>query len=330
MAFIVVTTDGQTVAVSNGDTVIVDIPGGGTVNIIAANPNVKTFRLDFGDDDNQADTVNIDLSTFAKPGLHIDINNYDPLDSVNLIGATNTHVDPGNTDEFQFDYVGDDGNTYTGYVRAKDKGEKDFTTAPSPIIICFSKGTIINTNLGPTPIEALSIGDLVETRDHGPQPLRWIGKRELDSIDLARHPQLRPVRFAAGSLGNGLPYTDLSVSPQHRIFMSDWRSELHFGEAEILVPALSLVNQNEIDVLADTQSVTYYHLLFDAHEIITANGVASESLHAGEMALASMSKDARDELNLIFPDAPVTLPNRTTARPVARKVEAVAAFAGVA
>ena len=40
MAIIVVTTDGQTVAVSNGDTVIVDIPGGGTVNIVAADTNV--------------------------------------------------------------------------------------------------------------------------------------------------------------------------------------------------------------------------------------------------------------------------------------------------
>lgn len=330
MAIIVVTTDGQTVAVSNGDTVIVDIPGGGTVNIVAADTNVKTFRLDFGDDDNQADTVNIDLSTFTSPGLHIDINNYDALDAVNLMGAFNTHIDPGNEDEFQFDYVGEDGNTYTGYVRAKDKGEQDFTSTPPPIVICFAKGTVIDTNLGPTPVQALSPGDLVKTRDHGAQPLRWIGKRTLDSIDFALHPRLRPVRFAAGSLGNGLPYSDLLVSPQHRIFVSGWCTELHFGEAEVLVPALSFVDGRDITVQCDIQTITYYHLLFDAHEIVTANGVASESLHAGEMALASMGQAARDELNLIFPDAPVSLPGRETARRVARKVEAIALLAGVA
>ena len=99
MAVIRVTTDGQTVQVSNGDTVIVDIPGGGAVNIVAApGANIKTFRIDFGDDDNVADTVNIDLSTFTSYGLHIDINGYDPTDTVSLLNAFGTSVDPGNED----------------------------------------------------------------------------------------------------------------------------------------------------------------------------------------------------------------------------------------
>lgn len=327
MAIIVVTTDGQTVQVKNGDTVVIDIPGGGTVNIVAApGANVKTFRIDFGGDDDVSDTVNIDLSTFSTYGLHIDINNYDPTDVVNLLSAFGTYVESGNEDEYNFSYIGINGATFDGYIRAKDKGERDFTDTPKPVVICFCQGTVIDTDIGPVPVESLRAGDMIETKDNGLQPVRWIGRRVLDSLDLARDPQLRPVRFGAGSLGNGLPYSDLSVSPQHRIFLSGWRAELHFGEAEVLVPAISFANADGISVQEDVPMVTYFHLLFDAHEIITANGVACESLHAGEMAMASMSPAARDELNLIFPDAPASLPARQTARPVARKSEAMVAL----
>jgi hypothetical protein len=326
MAIIVVTTDGQTVEVKSGDTVVVDIPGGGTVNIVAApGANAKTFRIDFGGDDDVSDTVNIDLSTFTSYGLHIDINNYDPSDIVSLDNAFSTYVDTGNEDEYNFSYIGANGATFDGYIRAKDKGERDFTDTPRPIVICFCMGTIIDTDIGPIPVESLKAGDLVKTRDNDLQPVRWIGRRLLDSLDLARHPHLRPVQFLAGSLGQGLPYADLAVSPQHRIYLSDWRAELHFGDAEVLVPAKSFTNGRDIIVREDVPTVTYYHLLFDAHEIVTANGVATESLHAGEMALASMNAAARDELNLIFPNAPTNLPARKTARSVVRSGEARAA-----
>ena len=327
MAFIRVTTTGQTIEVSNGDTVIIDIPGGGTVNIVAKpGANIKTFRIDFGGDDNVADTVNIDLSTFTSYGLHIDIGGYDPTDTVTLLSAFGTSVDPGNENEYNFQYVGTNGATFDGYIRAKDKGEQDFTANPAPVIICFAQGTVIHTDLGPVAVESLAVGNLVETRDRGVQPIPWIGKRVLDTLDLARHPQLRPVCFKAGSLGRDLPYKDLTVSPQHRMMLTGWQAELHFGEPEVLAPAVGFVNDNNIFVEDYMPMVCYFHLLFDRHEIIMANGVWSESLHAGEMAMASMSDAARDELNLIFPDAPSELPNRITARPVARKGEAMAAL----
>ena len=324
MAIIYATTDGQTIAVSNGDTVVINIAGGGTVNIVAE-PGVpiSTFRIKFVND-NEADTVNIDLSTFTSYGLHIDIKDYDTSDTVNLLSAFNTHVDAGNEDEFQFQYIGANGATFDGYVRAKDKGEKDFTSTPKLINICSAKGTVIDTDLGPTPVQSLLPGDLVCTQDRGLQPIRWIGRRVLDTLDLARNPQLRPIRFAAGSLGRGLPYRDLVVSPQHRMYVAGWRAELNFGENEALVPAAGFLNDHNVLVDNDAACVTYYHLLFDQHEIITANGVLAESLHSGDMAIASMSAAAKEELNLIFPDAPM-METRETARLVARRQEAIAA-----
>lgn len=40
--------------------------------------------------------------------------------------------------------------------------------------VCFTLGTLIDTDRGPVPIEELSVGDRVATLDHGFQPIRWV------------------------------------------------------------------------------------------------------------------------------------------------------------
>ena len=112
--------------------------------------------------------------------------------------------------------------------------------------------------------------------------------------------------------------------------MSGWRAELHFGAAEVLIPAIGFLNDNDIAVRDDLQMVIYYHLLLDEHEILSANGVPAESLHTGQAAMASLSDEAVEELQLIFPDAPFFAQGQKTARPVARRQDAIAIAAMVA
>lgn len=324
MATIVVTTSGQIVTVTNNDTVIIDIPGGGEVTIVAdPSVKVKKFAVQFVND-TEADTVKIDLHTFSEKNLHIDIWDYDPSDTVQLLGGFNKQVDPQHPDLFDFSYVGSTGATFTGEVRARDHGENNFNTLPQPVIICFAEDSIIDTDLGPRRIETLREGDLVVTQDNGLQPVRWIGRRALDSLDLARHPQLLPVRIAAGAMGGGLPICDLTLSPQHRVQVADWRAEMLFGTAQVLVAVKHLVDGAGITVVDDAPAVTYYHLLFDRHEIIRANGLWSESLHLGDMALEALPDEARAEIDLLFPDAPLAARTRGTAAMVLRGFEAAA------
>ncbi|WP_433989447.1 hypothetical protein SuNHUV7_40670 (plasmid) [Pseudoseohaeicola sp. NH-UV-7] len=323
MAKLVVTTSGTTIVVKNGDSVLVDIVGGGTVTIVAApDANIKNLKIDFGGNDHVADEVEIDLSTFQSYSLHIDINDYDPTDSVVLNNAFNRHVDPGKEDEYNFEYIGANGATFNGFLRAKDKGEKDFTDQPPPIVICFAQGTIIDATLGPTPVECLTEGDLVRTRDNDDQPIRWIGRRRLDSLELARRPNLAPVRIHTGALGRGLPHVDLTVSPQHRILVEGWQAELHFGESEILVPAIALVNGKSVRTLPDIDQITYYHLLFDQHEIITANGAPTESMLTGEMALLALDQEAQHEIQMLFESRQEPSGVQRAARPILRQRDA--------
>lgn len=161
-------------------------------------------------------------------------------------------------------------------------------------IICFTTGTRIATPAGARPVEDLAPGDLVLTRDNGLQPIRWAGQRTV-----AARGKFAPVRFKPGVLTGA--ERDLVVSPQHRMLFRGHRAELLFGEREVLVPAISLIDGQQ--VLRDHGgTVTYHHLLFDRHEIIYANGAASESFHPGQIGLEAIDDPAREELFALFPE----------------------------
>src|SRR5690606_18039618 len=81
-------------------------------------------------------------------------------------------------------------------------------------VLCFARGTLIETVRGAIAVEELTLGDLIRTLDSGYQAIRWIGCRKLGSNELAASPKLQPVRIKAGALGAGLPLRDLVVSPQ--------------------------------------------------------------------------------------------------------------------
>ena len=76
-----------------------------------------------------------------------------------------------------------------------------------------------------------------------------------------------------------------------------------FDAQELLVPANKLTGLDDIDVIHDNpKGVEYFHLLFDHHEIIWANGALTESLFTGPQALKSLSPEARAEIETLFPE----------------------------
>lgn len=287
------------VVVGNKDTVKVEIPGGGDVTIEASGSSVGKLKISFKDD-THSDTVRVDLSTFAKDNLHIDIKNYDTSDKILLTGATNMQVNPSDPDEYTFDYIGSDGNTYTGFIHAKDGGEQNFNLNPINVP-CFCSDTLIQTNLGRVSVQELEVGNLVKTRDHGLQPIRWIGRRYIDGLHRAANAHLRPILIKKDALGVGIPSADLRVSPQHRILLNGWKLELLFGEANAFVAAKHLVDDGLIQTDYTCASVEYFHIMFDQHEVVFSNNLETESLFVGQQANTSFQQDALTELYSLFP-----------------------------
>ena len=177
----------------------------------------------------------------------------------------------------------------------------DATNLPDPIVPCFGKGTLIETENGPRKIEDLEIGDLVVTVDNGLQPIRWIGCSELTATTLSAHPNLAPIHIPANSLGNGTPTVDLVVSPQHRILVKSKIAQRMFDTAEVLIPAIKLVGIAGIRQNFTPKPVSYYHMLFDQHEVVISNGAETESLYTGQQALKAVGQDAYREITSLFP-----------------------------
>ena len=169
------------------------------------------------------------------------------------------------------------------------------------IISCFTPGTRIQTQHGQKRIEKLRVGDLVMTRDHRVQPIRWIGKKHLDAAALAGDGALQPVLIRRGALGHNRPNRDMRVSRQHRMLICNQRAELLFGNQEVLVRALHLLNLPGVSAETVDQ-VTYVHLMFDRHEVVLADGAWSESFQPGDRTLTGMDDDQRAELFAIFPE----------------------------
>jgi hypothetical protein len=185
-------------------------------------------------------------------------------------------------------------------------------------IICFASGTMIRAENGDVAVEDLRAGDMVWTRDNGFQPLRWAGTSHLNASDLAAKPKLLPIRIKAGALGLNMPYMDLVVSPQHRVLVRSAIAQRMFGAMEVLVPAKHLTELPGVDVEADVTSISYHHLMFDAHEVVMSNGAASESLYPGPQALRALGAEALAEIEAIFPGILSAQNEPATARPFAR------------
>lgn len=131
---------------------------------------------------------------------------------------------------------------------------------------CFAAGTLITTPSGPVPVERLAAGMTVETRYGGTQPIHWVGHRR---VDCARHPEptkVWPVRVCAHAFGQNQPSRDLFLSPDHAVFVDD-----------VLIPVKYLIDGDAICQIPAGR-MTYYHVELAQHDVITAEGLAAESL----------------------------------------------------
>ena len=199
-------------------------------------------------------------------------------------------------------------------VTGTSGAQTDEDTVTINILICVARGTMIATPDGDVAVEALGPDDPVLTADGRVVPVRWIGSRRIGKDELDREPSLRPIRIRTGALGPGRPSRELRVSPQHRVALDDWRSELFFGEPFVLAPAKGLLNDGSVSVDRDCEEVEYFHILFDRHEIILTEGLPTESFYPGSYALAELDRAVLDELLALFPEFRTGTPGMAAAR----------------
>lgn len=194
-------------------------------------------------------------------------------------------------------------------VKSVYKSDYDglYTTRYDTKFVCFAGGSLIDTPNGAIGVEKLKAGDLVNTLDHGPQPIMWKGGRRV----LARGPG-RAYRVASGALGEGLPAQDLVLSAQHRVMLRSPIAARMTGSAEVLMAVTRLAGMPGIAPATDLAEISYHHILFARHELVRANGSWCETLLPGRQATEILGRQALRDISERLPN----WAEMTPARPI--------------
>ncbi len=160
----------------------------------------------------------------------------------------------------------------TGFALSAANG---VTTVSSNAVSCFVAGTRITAMQGEIAVERLAPGDLVRSALSGRWvPVRWIGRRRVESLFHADPLAARPVRLRAGCLGGGVPVRELRLSPEHGLLLDG-----------AIVPARCLLDGVSVTQEGDA-AVDYFHIELNHHDAVLAEGAAAESwLDTGNRAM---------------------------------------------
>ncbi|MEL7459745.1 MAG: LamG-like jellyroll fold domain-containing protein [Pseudomonadota bacterium] len=192
------------------------------------------------------------------------------------------------------DYSGKDRFGENEGITFENTDSKRAFTADNTNVVCFTGGTLIATPTGDMPVEHLRPGDLVLTRDNGPRPLVWVTSRSLGRGALSANPKLKPIWLSPHLVGARAP---LLVSRQHAMVMS-----VDGDERLIRAVHLARMHGGKARIAHGCTRVRYFHLACERHEILFANGAASESFYPGPQAVAALSAAQQAELIGLFPD----------------------------
>ncbi|MCP5073100.1 MAG: hypothetical protein GY947_07375 [Rhodobacteraceae bacterium] len=149
------------------------------------------------------------------------------------------------------------------------------------------------TSRGDIPVQHLTSGDRVLTRDSGMQLVRWVGK----TVQNVK-PGLGPVFFSKGTINNS---RDLSICPNQCVVLKGAEPMAAFGDPEVLVPAYKFINEHKV-IRSAPPNVTYYRILTNRHELVYAEAAAIESFRPSRENVALLGQQQQSEIQLVFPD----------------------------
>ncbi|WP_299029552.1 Hint domain-containing protein [uncultured Sulfitobacter sp.] len=125
------------------------------------------------------------------------------------------------------------------------------------------QGTTLLTLEGEMPVEFISVGDKIITRDSGIARVEHIQRTTR---------KVHTIALAAGSLGHTRPERDATLAGDQMCLIRDWRAQALFGADRALVAARTLVDGEFIRDLG-MQEQTLFQIFCDGPHILYADGL---------------------------------------------------------
>lgn len=137
----------------------------------------------------------------------------------------------------------------------------------------FARGTTLKTNRGACPVEDLYPGMMVETAEHGLQPVLWRGSMNIVPNTPTDHPESQQLaRVMQGSFGFARPEADLMLGPAaHVVRPTD--------AGPRPTPISELVDDHTVFRTSPPSSVQVFHLILPQQSSVIANGIQLASYH---------------------------------------------------
>ena len=175
------------------------------------------------------------------------------------------------------------------------------------------EGANLRTPCGMRRIEIVRPGDLIVTRS-GLQPVQMVWKRRVTREQMRLRPR---------AIGPMMPQRDLLVAPDHRLLIPGFRLAGMPDNVCVLAEARKIAGTSDA-IFADNtmESVTFYQLVFDRHQVLAANGLPVESFLPDAAAIDALGGEMRDALEERYPElreAPDAYP--AAEFPIAAEVE---------
>jgi hypothetical protein len=120
------------------------------------------------------------------------------------------------------------------------------------------------------------------------RPVTSIGRRRIDLAARPHSDSVSPIRIRRDATADGVPHTDLLVSPDHAVFLG--------GR---LILARQLLNGSTVLRQTGWQAVKYFHIELESYALLLAEGLPAESyLDTGNRDLFANA----DEALVLHPD----------------------------
>lgn len=134
--------------------------------------------------------------------------------------------------------------------------------------MCLLRGTAILTPTGEVCIEDLRIGDIVRTVHGEARPVKWIGRHLYRRSGRRWNEDILPIRISRYAIDGHSPHRELYLSPGHALFIDG-----------VLMRATDLVNGTSIAPtrMDDRDSIEYFQIMLDTHDVIFAEGAPVET-----------------------------------------------------
>ncbi len=165
----------------------------------------------------------------------------------------------------------------------------------------FAHGSIISTTEGEVAIEDLRPGMKVQTREHGPQTVMWIGNMTHipDPNGAAIMTRVTSDRFGAAQ-----PALDLLAGPGARMLHRPAGARFDQNDRFAYTPLRDFIDGDGVIGIPLRMASDTYHICLRRHATIRVGGLDLETFHPGMTILEQMGNNTRDLFLSMFPHIP--------------------------